>query len=123
MLAACRSHDLFVLPCRIGADGDRDGLPNVLVEAQSQALPVLTTPVSGIPELVEEDVNGAFVEPDDAPALAARMAELAADTDRRRRLGRAGEEKVRTRFDHLATIGELRTLLAASMNEAKERRP
>lgn len=115
VLAAYRSHDCFVLPCRIGADGDRDGLPNVLVEAQSQRLPVLTTPVSGIPELVEEGVNGLFVQPDDPPALAARMVELAAEPELRRRLGVAGEAKVRASFDHLATIGALRSLLETSI--------
>ncbi len=52
VLSAYRQADLFVLPCRIGEDGDRDGLPNVIVEAQSQGVAVISTPVSGIPELI-----------------------------------------------------------------------
>ncbi len=115
VLKAYRTHDLFVLPCRIDADGDRDGLPNVLVEAQSQALPVLTTPVSGIPELIAEGENGVFVHPDDPAGLAAKLQELAADAGLRARLGREGERRVRTRFDHRATIVELEALLTASL--------
>ncbi len=52
VIAAMRAADLFVLPSRIAADGDRDGLPNVLMEAASQLLPILATPVSAIPEFI-----------------------------------------------------------------------
>ena len=70
--------DLFVLPSRVAADGDRDGLPNVLMEAASQALPILTTPVSAIPEFITDGVHG--VLSDDAPeALAGAIAAIAAD--------------------------------------------
>ncbi|MEM8646961.1 MAG: glycosyltransferase, partial [Pseudomonadota bacterium] len=65
-----RSSDLFILPCRIAPNGDRDGLPNVLVEAQSQGLSCLSTPVSGVPELVRDGENGILVPPDDPKALA-----------------------------------------------------
>jgi len=61
-----KKSDIFILPCRIVESGDRDGLPNVIVEAQSQRLPVITTAISGIPELIEHDKNGIFVDPDDA---------------------------------------------------------
>lgn len=115
VLEAYRTHDLFVLPCRIDADGDRDGLPNVLVEAQSQGLAVLTTPVSGIPELIVAGENGEFVQPDDAAGLAAKLRELAGDPGLRARLGQEGERRVRTRFDHKATIVELEALLTASL--------
>ncbi len=117
VLAAYRNSDLFVLPCRIDESGDRDGLPNVIVEAQSQALAVLTTPVSGIPELIENEINGVFVEPDDAPALARELDRLARDPALRSRLGAAGEHKVRTRFDHLSTIGALENLLNAEIGK------
>ena len=113
VLAAYRASDLFVLPCRIDKTGDRDGLPNVLVEAQSQGLAVLTTAVSGIPELVSDGINGVFVEPDDAPQLASAMIRLAGDPDLRARLGHAGEAIVRSKFDHRASVGELIRLLSA----------
>ncbi|MBE7220605.1 MAG: glycosyltransferase, partial [Caulobacteraceae bacterium] len=76
VLAAYRAADLFVLPCRIAADGDRDGLPNVLVEAQSQGLACVSTSVSGVVELIDEGRTGRLVGPDDPEALAAALASL-----------------------------------------------
>ena len=58
VLDAYRAADIFALPCRLGADGDRDGLPNVLLEAQSQKIPCVSTRISGIPELIRHDVTG-----------------------------------------------------------------
>lgn len=73
-----RAADLFVLPSRVAADGDRDGLPNVLMEAASQHLPILSTPVSAIPEFIDSSTHG--VLSDDAPvALAAAIQSLAND--------------------------------------------
>ena len=63
MLAAYRAADIFALPAASSADGDRDGLPNVLLEAQSQKLACVSTSVSGIPELIEDGVTGLLVEP------------------------------------------------------------
>lgn len=115
VLSAYRDADIFVLPSRIDDTGDRDGLPNVIIEAQSQALPVISTPISGIPELVADGANGRFVEPDDPAALAAAIAELARDPALRARLGANGEDRVRRDFDHRATIGALIELLAKSV--------
>lgn len=53
-----RKADLFILPSRVAEDGDRDGLPNVLMEAASQKLPILSTPVSAIPEFIENGTHG-----------------------------------------------------------------
>jgi glycosyltransferase involved in cell wall biosynthesis len=96
--------DVFCLPCRILADGDRDGIPNVLVEAMACGLPVVTTPVSGIPELVRAEDNGLLVPPDDPEAVAEALLRLRTDPDLAARLGRAGRESVLRRFDgdHLA---------------------
>jgi glycosyltransferase involved in cell wall biosynthesis len=55
---------VYVQPSRIAADGDRDGIPNVLLEAMAMSLPVVASKVSGIPELIEHGVNGLLVEPD-----------------------------------------------------------
>ena len=98
VLANYRSADIFVLPCRIAADGDRDGLPNVLMEAMACALPVLSSRVSGIPELIDDGVNGRLTPPGDAAALAAALGELIADADLRGRLGAAGEARLRGHF-------------------------
>ncbi len=76
VIAAMRDSDLFVLPSRIAKDGDRDGLPNVLMEAASQNLPILTTAVSSIPEFIEHGVHGLLAE-DSADALAQAIVEVA----------------------------------------------
>lgn len=69
VIETMRSSDLFVLPSRVAADGDRDGLPNVLMEAASQALPILSTPVSAIPEFIDHGIHGLLSE-DSPEALA-----------------------------------------------------
>jgi len=107
VLAQYREADLFVLPCRVARDGDRDGLPNVLVEAQSQGLACVSTEVGGVPELVDDGVNGRLVAPDDAAALAAAMLDLLRDPDRRRALGRAGQVRVVRSFDSAASLDVL----------------
>jgi len=94
VLAAYRAADLFALASRVADDGDRDGLPNVLMEAQSQALAVLSTRVSAVPELIVDGETGRLVAPRDRRGLATAMAELLADPALRRRLGDAGQVRV-----------------------------
>lgn len=113
VLEAYRASDLFVLPCRIAADGDRDGLPNVLVEAQSQGLCCLSTDVSGVPELIVDGETGILVPPDDPGSLAAALQRAIRDPLLRDRLGRNGERRVRSAFDHRESIGYLLRLFAA----------
>jgi glycosyltransferase involved in cell wall biosynthesis len=93
-----RATDLFVLASRVARNGDRDGLPNVLMEAQSQELCCLATDLSGIPELVEDGRSGVLVPPADPGALSEALARLIADPDLRARLGVAGREHVRASF-------------------------
>jgi glycosyltransferase involved in cell wall biosynthesis len=102
VLAAYRAADLFVLPCRVAEDGDRDGLPNVLMEAQSQRLACLSTHVSSIPELIIEGKTGVLVEPDDPIALSQALECLVQDPALREQLGDAGERRVRAEFEHSA---------------------
>lgn len=120
VLKAYRESDLFVLPCRVDETGDRDGLPNVMMEAQSQSLPVLTTPVSAIPELVENGRNGLLVEPDDVAGLAEALGRLISDPTLRHRLGEEGEARVRGRFDHKQAIHGLIELMSASVERQRE---
>ncbi|MCP4315842.1 MAG: glycosyltransferase family 4 protein [Hyphomicrobiales bacterium] len=104
VLQTYRDSDFFVLPCRIADDGDRDGLPNVLVEAQSQGLACISSPISGIVELIEDQVNGLLTPPDDVRALARAIETLARDPTLRKRLGAAGADKVKSDFDHRIEI-------------------
>lgn len=100
VLEAYRRADLFVLPALITSNGDRDGLPNVLMEAQSQGLACLSTAVSGIPELIGNEETGLLVAPGDVTALAAALDRMIADPPLRARLGEAGEQRVRRFFSH-----------------------
>jgi len=113
VLAAYRAADLFVLANRIAADGDRDGLPNVLVEAQSQALACVASDAASVPELIEPDVNGLLVPPDDADAMAAALAALITDPARRLAMGEAGRRIVAERFDSRDGVRRIAALFAA----------
>jgi glycosyltransferase involved in cell wall biosynthesis len=90
---------VLCLPCRVLDNGDRDGIPNVLLEAMSRGVPVVTTPVSGIPELIDDGVNGLLVPSDDPDALAGAVLSLHEDPELALRLGSAGQATVRERFD------------------------
>jgi glycosyltransferase involved in cell wall biosynthesis len=98
VLAGYREADLFVLASKVARDGDRDGLPNVLMEAQSQRLACVATDVSGIPELIQHQVTGMLVPPDNPRALASALEALISDPARRSAFGIAGELRVRRSF-------------------------
>ncbi len=119
VLEQYRQADLFVLPCRVAGDGDRDGLPNVLVEAQSQGLACLSTRVGGVPELIEDGINGRLVASEDAAALTAALIDLIRDPDLRRAYGRAGQGRVARLFDSVASLD----ILAGFFGEAAGKDP
>ena len=102
-----RAADLFVLASRLAPDGDRDGLPNVLMEAQSQGLACVSTALSAIPELIVDGETGVLVPPDDEESLSAALAELLADPDLRARLGAGGHRRVREHFSHYRDLDRL----------------
>jgi glycosyltransferase involved in cell wall biosynthesis len=113
VLAAYRAADAFVLPSRIASDGDRDGLPNVLMEAQSQGLACVSTAVSAIPELITSEVNGLLVAPGDRGALSAALTRVISDPDLRTRLGAAGRAMLVERFSMDAGLDRLAAKLAS----------
>ncbi len=115
ILAQYRTADLFILASRIARDGDRDGLPNVLMEAQSQGLACLATQVAAIPELIEDATSGVLVPPDDPAALATALARLITAPAERRRLGEAGQQRIRAEFDMKGGIDTLAGLLRPSL--------
>ncbi|ACE93385.1 glycosyltransferase protein (plasmid) [Rhizobium etli CIAT 652] len=113
-----RRADLFALACRIAANGDRDGLPNVLVEASSQRLVCVSTDVSGVPELLRDGENGLVVPPEDPALLAEALTAAIRDPVLRKRLGDAAERRVREEFDYHSSIRQLSGLFEAEWQKA-----
>lgn len=110
VVAAMRSADLFVLPSRVAADGDRDGLPNVLMEAALQRLPILSTPVSAIPEFIKTGVHGTLI--DDTPqAIAEAIQTLAAAPENAAEMAEAALKRLKTEFAMQPGIDQLADLL------------
>lgn len=107
VLQSYRDADIFVLASLIDTDGDRDGLPNVLMEAQSQGLACLSTTVSAIPELIEDGATGLLVTPGDADAFTDALRKLVTDVKLRQRLGTAGAAHVRRSFGLDSGINKL----------------
>ncbi|MCZ6844145.1 MAG: glycosyltransferase family 4 protein [SAR324 cluster bacterium] len=93
-----RQAHIFALACKIAGDGDRDGLPNVLLEAQSQRLPVVSTALPAIQEFIAHGGQGLLVPPGDPEALAQALLSLIRDPARRERMGQAGERRLRREF-------------------------
>ncbi|MFO1219224.1 MAG: glycosyltransferase family 4 protein [Burkholderiaceae bacterium] len=102
---------VYVQPSRVSADGDRDGIPNVLLEAMAMALPVVATRVSGIPELVQHDHNGCLVDPDAPHELADALVRLIDDRALADRLGATARLTVTQRFDNDHNLRQLMQLL------------
>jgi glycosyltransferase involved in cell wall biosynthesis len=115
---AYRAADLFVLASRIAPDGDRDGLPNVLLEAGALELPVVASRVGAVPELIEDGVNGRLVPPDDPAALAEALATLMRDPTARLRCGRAGRRRVLEQFAMEPGIDRLAARLYGALEQA-----
>jgi len=110
VLQAYRESDLFVLASKIVADGDRDGMPNVLMEAQSQALCCLATDISGIPELIDSGENGVLVESNNPQQLGNALQELMVNGEKREQLGLEGQVQLRRRFDVKIGVDQLQKL-------------
>lgn len=119
VLETYKNSDLFILPSRIDENGDRDGLPNVIVEAQSQGMAVLSTNISGIPELIENHKNGILVEPDNIDELLEALQTLIRDPKSRAQMGSMGQKKVHDEFSHKQTIGKIVSLLNQSLESGK----
>ena len=122
VVTALREADLFVLACREGEKGDRDGLPNVILEAASQRLAILSTAFAAVPEFIEDGREGVLVAPDDPQALGAALARLCADPQRRMRLAAAARAKFERSFSFSDGITAIEERLRASM-EAAETKP
>ena len=109
-----RQASAFVLPCQVGKDGDRDGIPNVLLEAMAMQLPVISTTVSGIPEVLQHERNGLLVPPQNPASLAAAVQRVLSDGRLAQRLGRTARQTVLRQFDNDINLQKLQSLLANS---------
>ncbi|MBX2855046.1 MAG: glycosyltransferase family 4 protein [Rhodobacteraceae bacterium] len=112
VIAALREADLFVLPSRIAADGDRDGLPNVLMEAASQKLPVISTTISAIPEFVIDEGHGVLIAPESPADLAQAIEMMARNPTRRAAMAERLYARLKAEFGASAGIVRLTRLIA-----------
>lgn len=98
VLAALETASVFALACVEAASGDRDGTPNALLEAMARGIPVVSTRLSGIPEIVRDGIDGLLAEPGDATGFADALARLAGDRHLAESMRAEGETSARTRF-------------------------
>jgi len=110
---------LFVLPCLVTENGDRDGIPNVLIEAMACEVPVISTDVAGVSELVEHEKNGLLVEQRDARALADAMQLLLGSPALRNRLARNGRETALQRFTREASARRVYGILSSVLESSR----
>jgi glycosyltransferase involved in cell wall biosynthesis len=106
--------DIFALAPFVTGDGDRDGIPNVLVEAMACGLPVVSTTVAGIPELVRNGENGLLAAPREVGALADALATLLSDQPQRERMGADARATVVAHFDLRAAASQIVALFEQS---------
>jgi glycosyltransferase involved in cell wall biosynthesis len=106
VIAAMRSADMFILPSRIADDGDRDGLPNVLMEAASQKLPIISTDISAIPEFIDSGTHGILVQ-DDPVELASAIKDLSSNPAKRSGYANAAYKRLTKDFGMEAGIAKL----------------
>jgi colanic acid/amylovoran biosynthesis glycosyltransferase len=99
VFALMEAADAFVLPCRLAGDGDVDGIPVALMEAMTRQLPVVTTSISGIPELVQEEQTGWLVHPNSPDEVAATLRRIRADPDAARARSQRGKTFVDAEFN------------------------
>lgn len=120
LLAVFQSAALFVLTPTVTEDGDRDGIPNVLVEAMAVGLPVISTITAGIPELVTHNLNGLLYMPHDVDGIAAGIGDLLQDEHKRHRLGRAARPRVTEQFDLALAACQLKELFSQPVPPARQ---
>jgi colanic acid/amylovoran biosynthesis glycosyltransferase len=110
VIQALSNAAVLAMPCVVGSDGNRDGLPTVLLEAMAIGTPCISTDVTGVPEVVAHDRTGLVVRQHDAAGLASAIERLLDDRALRLRLASAARREIEARFDSRRTAGELRAI-------------
>ena len=113
VMQAMARASVFVMPCVVGVDGNRDGLPTALLEAMALGTPCVATDVTGIPEVIQDGRTGLIVAQHDASELAVAIERLISDSSLRVRLAEAARRCIETQFDIRCTTSELRAMFAA----------
>ena len=106
--------NVFVLACTREKDGGMDNLPTVIIEAMAAGLPVISTPLAGVPEMVVPGGTGELVPEHDIGALAVATEGLLRDSNRARELGRAGRERAQAKFSIETNVRALREILMSA---------
>jgi glycosyltransferase involved in cell wall biosynthesis len=112
-----RQADLFVLGCEVASNGDRDGIPNVLLESMAIGVPVVATRVSAIPELVENGKTGLLVPPRSPHQMAEAMGRLLTERELRRKVIQAARARILQDFDSSVLIRDLAAIYRHEINE------
>jgi colanic acid/amylovoran biosynthesis glycosyltransferase len=115
VFAAMQRASMVVLPCAVADDGDRDGLPTVLIEAMAHALPVVSCPVTGVPEIIEDGVTGLLTPSRNPAALATAMGQLIAAPADAAAMGRAGRRRAERMFDITRNVGQLAVMFDSAV--------
>ena len=109
---------VFCLPCVVEQGGGMDNLPTVIAEAMASGLPVVSTPIAGVPEMVADNVSGFLVPPGDPVALADALGKVVGDKELARRFGEHGRERARETFSIEASASSLRDLFQRLSRDA-----
>jgi glycosyltransferase involved in cell wall biosynthesis len=119
VLDAYRSADVFVLPCVIADDGRRDVTPNAIIEAMAMKLPVISTPVAGVSEIIEDGVSGILVPVADAAEIARQVERLINDRVLAEMIGENARARIESRFDAEKNVGRRIELLTRSPRQGQ----
>ncbi len=114
-----RDATVVALPCIVAADGNVDALPTALLEGMAASLPLVSTRLSGIPEIVVDGENGLLVEPDDAGGLADALEKILTDPARATAMGEAGRRRAESLFDLHKNVATLREMLRTAYTAAE----
>jgi len=113
-----RKASIFALPCIIGKDGNRDGLPTVLLEAMALGVPVISTTVTGIPEIIDHGKSGFLVSPGDPLGLAKGIEQILSDLAFQEHMQREGRAKAEEVFDIKKNVLTLKRIFTESENHS-----
>lgn len=115
-----KATDIFILPCITAADGDKDGVPMVLMEAMAMQIPVISTYVSGIPELIDDEQSGLLVLEQDVVALANAIKRLLDDEGvLKQKLGQNGRQKIVDEFNIYKNAQQLAEIFVRHLGQAQ----